>query len=213
MAVAVGTGCSTDDRTNSDGMVRTGSESAEVDSNGRLRANPVPLTLRDVAKHPERSAAGTVLRLLFWAQWGNLPAVVDSYDRRVVYTLGVSSVTGPYSWIRQQLVASEIHLAGTKRTGSTLVVRLRLLSKNLGPQRESFVLRPSGGEPRVVYDTLLDRAINGWTAYRLSPDATASDPPPARVLRRAEEASQHYRDIYPSIEINLGSAPAPAPSG
>lgn len=80
-------GCGSGDR-GTDRMVRTGQVETKTVA-GRLTTTPPLLTLADVSELPKGSAEQAVMRLLFFAQWGSLPSVVDMYDDRVVTRLGV----------------------------------------------------------------------------------------------------------------------------
>ena len=140
------------------------------------------------------------MTLLFWAQWGNIPAVVDAYDPEVVDALGVSAITGSYSWLRPSLLVSQPRLVSVKRTGENMFLGLELRTTQGAPQRESFVMHRVNGQWRVRYDTLLDRGIYGATITRLNPDPTAKRQP-VTVLRKAEAEAQRYRDTYPSLAL------------
>ncbi len=202
-SVCIG-GCDTE-RTDSDRMVRTGAPKVEVGANGRLNANPAPLTLKDLSRFKSGSAEAAVMQLLFWTQWGNLPSIVDAYDPRVVRRLGVSNLTGAYSWLRPQIASSKAQLLLVRRRGTTRFVGIELLSKDADPTRESFLLRRSEGEWRILYDSLLEQALKAHTVARLSGD---SPRPSSRVVKVAERAAQQYRDIYPSIQFSRRARPS-----
>ncbi len=202
VAVAVGLlagGCAGSD-SGSDRMTRTGEPNPKVAADGQLASNPAPLTLKALDEFDAGSAQRSVMTLLFWAQWGNLPAVVEAYDPDVRDALGVSAITSSYSWLRGSLLVSQPRLVSVTRTGENVFLGLELRSTTGAPQRESFVMHRDGDQWRVRYDTLLDRGIYGATITRLNPDPSATRQP-VKVLREAEAAAQRYRDTYPSLVL------------
>ena len=203
-AVAVATcllvaGCGGSD-SGSDRMTRTGEADPKATADGRLASNPAPLTLKALDELKEGSAEQSIMTLLFWAQWGNIPAVVDAYDPQVLDSLGVSVITSSYSWLRPSLLVSQPRLVSVKRAGENVFLGLELRTTTGAPQRESFVMHRAGDQWQVRYDTLLDRGIYGATITRLNPDPTAKHQP-VKVLREAEAAAQRYRDTYPSLAL------------
>jgi hypothetical protein len=195
-------GCGGSD-SGSDRMVRTGEADPKAAADGQLASNPDPLTLKSLDEVEEGSPEQAVLTLLFWAQWGNIPAIVDVYDPRVIDALGVTAVTSAYSWLRPYLVVSQPRLISVKRTGENTFLGLELRTTSGAPQRESFVMHRVGDEWRVRYDTLLDRGIYGATIERLNPDPTAKRQS-NKVLQEAEAAAQTYRDTYPTLGLQEG---------
>ena len=198
VAVAVAmlvAGCGGSD-SGTDRMVRTGEADPKVTAEGKLASNPSPLTLKRLDELDAGSAEQSVMTLFFWAQWGNLPAVVDAYDPAVLDEVGVSAITGSYAWLRPSLLASQPHIISVERGGKNTFVGLELRTTTAAPTRESFIVHRVDGEWRVAYDTLLDRGIHEATIARLNPDPTAKHQP-VTVLRKAEAEAQRYRDIYP----------------
>jgi len=176
-------------------MVRTAPVPVEQRADGRLTGNPAALTIRDVEKEPEGSARRAVMQLIFWAQWGNLPAVVDAYDSRVSATLGVSKVTGGYDYLRPELLTSQVRITATRDSGSGEFVSVELATPRGAPIQDGFLMRRRDGKWRVAYDTLLERAIEAYTVAREAPgDST----PSASARRSGLLAAQTYRDIYAS---------------
>jgi hypothetical protein len=179
-------------------MVRSGTTPVVQKADGTLSATPSPLTLRDVGKQPDDSAARAVMQLIFWAQWGNLPAIFNIYDSRIAGTLGVSKIAGSYEYLRPDLLTSRPRIIATQPSGGGEFVSLELTSTRGAPAREGFLLRRRGGAWRVVYDTLLERALNGSTIAELAP----GDPTPSMSVRRAAaRAAGLYRDAYPSLAL------------
>jgi hypothetical protein len=211
-AAALLAGCGGDG--GSDRMVRTGKSEAKVGPDGRLTSNPDPLTLKDLARFKAGSPDKALMELLFWTQWGNLPSVVDAYDPRIVAAMGVSGITGAYSWLRPQVSTSKARVIQRRRHGSTVFLGVEFLTKD-GPVRESFLLRRRGGQWRILYDTLLERALKGYTETRVSGGALK---PGHAAVRAGERAAQRYRDTYPSLELNRRAQidrglPGSGPSG
>jgi len=180
----------------SDQMVRSGTVTVQQKADGTLRSTPAPVTVADVEKLPAGSPQQTVARLVFWAQWGNLPAVADLYDRRVIGIVGRSRIVGTYDYVRADLLTSQLRIRGTRPSGSGVFVSAELASTSGPPRREGFLLVRRGGAWRVVYDTLLERAIEGYTITQLAP----GDPTPSVAAQGgATRAAQRYRDAYGSL--------------
>jgi len=174
-------------------MVRSGTVPVQQKANGSLDSNPAPLTVEAVERQPERSAQRAVMQLIFWAQWGNLPAIVDVYDSRIVDRLSVSKIAGTYDYLRPELLTSQPRIITTRRGGGGDLVSVEFTRVRYPPARESFLMRRRDGAWRVVYDTLLERGIEGSTIVQLEPgDSTPS--PYAR--RRGALAAKRYRDAY-----------------
>ena len=167
-------------------------------ADGTLSSTPSPLTLGDVEKQPDGSAARAVMQLIFWAQWGNLPAIFNIYDSRVAGTLGVSKIAGSYDYLRSELLTSRPRIIATQPSGGGQFVSLELTSTRGAPTREGFLMRRRNGAWRIVYDTLLERALDGSTIAELAP----GDPTPSMSARRAgARAAGLYRDTYPSLVL------------
>jgi hypothetical protein len=207
-------GCSGDSG-GSDGIVRTGATEPKTTPDGRLETNPTPLTLNDVSRLEAGSAKQALMELLFWAQWGNLPSVIDAYDLRVSGELGAPSMTAAYADLRPQLIASKIRVLHRKQRGDTAFFGVEFLSKQEPPQRESFLLRRRAGKWRILNDTLLERGLKNSAQSRI---AAGSATPSPRAVRAGDRAAERYRSIYPSIQLSrrLKSGrgqSAPAPNG
>jgi hypothetical protein len=184
----------------SDQMVRSGTTPIERKADGTLSSTPSPLTLRDVEKQPDGSAGRAVMQLIFWAQWGNLPAIINTYDSRVAGTLGVSKLAGSYEYLRPELLTSRPRIIAAQPSSGGQFVSLELTSTRGGPAREGFLLRRRNGAWRIVYDTLLERALEGSTIAEQAPN----DPTPSLAVRRAgARAAGLYRDTYPSLALGV----------
>jgi hypothetical protein len=196
-------GCGGSD-SGTDQMVRTGAPDPQADADGRLASNPAPLTVEKLEEMQRGTAEKAVMTLLFWAQWGNYPSVVDGYDADVVDSL-VTAITGAYAWLRPSLLVSQPRLVSVRPAGDNTFVGVELRSTNGAPTRESFLMHRVAGDWRLRYDTLLDRGIFGAAIQRLTPDPNAKTQP-ARVLREAEAEAQRYRDTYPSLALQEADA-------
>ena len=191
--VLVLTGCGGSD---TDKMVRTGTAPIARKADGSLASNPAPMTMQDVRKQPEDSPQRTVMQLIFWAQWGNLPAIIDMYDPRVVTGIGTASITGGYDYLRPQLLNSLPRVVDARNSSGGRFISLELTGTSGGPAREGFLLRRRNGVWKVVYDTLLERAIEANTISELAP----GDPSPSsRVMRSGVRAAERYRNRYPTL--------------
>lgn len=175
-------------------MVRTGPLPVERKADGRLASSPPPLTLEDIDKLPDGTAREAVMQLIFWAQWGNLPAVVSSYDRTVIAELGVTRILGAYDVVRPALLQSRPRIITERRSGEVQFVSIVLETSKDPPAPESFLMRRRPGGWRVVYDTLLERAIEAFALVR-----DGNPNPGIRARRSAERAARQYRDLYPSL--------------
>jgi hypothetical protein len=180
----------------SDQMVRSGTPQVEQKADGRLTSTPAPLTVAEVEQQPGDSAQRAVMQAIFWTQWGNLPAVIDLYDDRIVDILGVARITGGYDYLRPELSTARPRVVSTRTDHGGQFVSIELASTRGAPAQEGFLLRRRGGVWRIVYDTLLERAIEGATLARLDP----GDPTPDRDAQRsAARDAELYRSAYPSI--------------
>ncbi len=179
-------------------MVRTGTPSTKQKADGRLASNPAPLTLEDLEKQPVGSPHRTVMQVMFWTQWGNVPGIVELYDRRIVDVLGVSRITSAYDHLRREVSTSRPRIVATRRNAGGQWVAVELASTREPPVRESFLLRRRDGRWRVVYDTLLERAME---ASILGGQVPGDPAPTADVRRSAASAAELYRSAYPMFEI------------
>jgi hypothetical protein len=177
-------------------MVRTGTIPVQTTRDGRLATEPEPLSLADVGRYPDGSAARAVARILFWAQWGNIPGVLDAYDRRIVRRLGVAQMAASVGWVAPSLSATRPRVTGVTRSGRATFVGVELLTRNYAPGRESFLVARTGGRWKVVWDTLLARSLAGSVIARLARDPRN---PSASVRRAAQSAADRYRALGASI--------------
>lgn len=183
-------------------MVRTGTTTVAQKADGTLASAPAPLTIKDVENQPSGSPEQTVSRLIFWAQWGNLPAVVDLYERTVVATLGVSTLAGTYDYLRPDLLTSQVRVVSTRSSAGGVFVSLKISSTSNPPRHEGFLLVRRNDVWRVVYDTLLERALVGYT---ISQQAPGDETPSIAVQRSATRAAATYRQAYASRRQQLAT--------
>ena len=152
-------------------------------------AATAPLSPRDVDRVREGTPERTVMELWFWAQWGNPINIVPLYDERVLDSIGFTRLAGGYAFRRTELLRGPPKFAFQRRTGFGTVVGVTTPS---GAQ-ESFVLRRDGDSWRVVFDTVLERGINGYV-QSLGQDAdgrTSRD-----AINEARSAAGAYRVAY-----------------
>ena len=184
-------------------MVRTGQPEVRQLPNGRLDSDPAPLLLKSVEDQPDGSAEQAIIQMLFWAQWGSAPNVVDSYDPAIVAALGLPTLTGSYALLRPQLVASQIRFVEVKKSGRQVFVAVELTSKTLPPARESFLMRRSSRGLstvawRIVYDTLLERGLN---SYVQTTEARNPQRPDPQAIRKGEQAASGYRNAFSTLQL------------
>ena len=193
VAVLMLAGCGS---SGSDQMVRSGTVAVQQKADGALASIPAPLTIKDVEKQPADSPQQALTRLFFWTQWGNLPAVADLYDRRIIAIVGRSNIVGAYDYLRPDLLTSRLRILAARRSGAGVFVSAEVASTAGSPRREGFLLVRRGGAWRVVYDTLLERAVEGYTIGQLAP----GDPTPSLAAQRsATRVAKRYRDAYGSL--------------
>jgi hypothetical protein len=164
---------------------------AQLGNDGRLIGDPSPLTVADLDRQPEASPQRAVMETLFWAQWGSTPNVLSMYDPRVRRSLGVNAASA-YAFLRAQLVTSYPRVVAARKGRAGTFVGVEMFSKNTPVRRESFLLEKRGGDWRIVYDTLLDRALVAYIRIRVSGDPTAKKLDP-RAAIQAESVARAYR--------------------
>jgi hypothetical protein len=153
--------------------------SVRVRSNGSLDDDPPPLTLRDIAKYPDRSPQAVVLRLWFFAQWGSTGQLAANYATAARRRVGSSRISDGFAAQRNRLLQRRPQVLYTLRTDLGSVVALRAFQRGRPPRREWFVLRKHAGRWVVVFDTVLEEGL------RIS--GTAS----------SRAAASRFRDGYP----------------
>jgi hypothetical protein len=142
-----------------DPIVRTGPSPATKQPDGTLSANPVPLTLMDVANERQGSPQQAVLKLLFWAQWGGPPFIAELYDEETLADVGPRRLTREYEALRAELVKLQPEVAFTCHQGDLVFVAIILRSRHSQPRLESFLLRRRVGDWVILSDTLLEREL------------------------------------------------------
>jgi hypothetical protein len=205
---AVASGCSagtgTDGSAESTRVVRTSSDVQVRD--GKLTADPPPLTFAQIQKVGPKTPAGTVLFLYFWAQWGSIPNVVEMYDPRMRDALGVMTITDAYVDQRPSLLGTGVIIRNTVRTRLGTVVTVDGLSKSYPASHESFLLRRAGGRWYVVQDTVLERAVALLVGTRAS-RGFSGQAAIRRSARAGAVAARSYRRLALRV---LGFTPGEA---
>jgi hypothetical protein len=163
LAVALGvsiivSGCSGgDESADTTRIVRTGA-TAEV-RDGKLTADPAPLTFAQIAEAGRTTPAGSVLSLYFWAQWGSIPNVVSMYDPRVRNALGPMRIADAYVDQRVPLLGSQVVIRDTVASPLGTLVTVDAFTKNFPPIHDSFLLTRRNRRWYLVHDTLLERGL------------------------------------------------------
>ncbi len=166
----------------------------DVGSDGRLMADPPPLTLEDVERQPRNSPQQVLYRMLFWAQWGNPTKTMAEYDDDVRRLLDVSALS-TLNWLRPSLLKLQPRIVELAPEGRSTFVGVELLSKLAPPRRESFLLRRGReGEWKIIYDTLLDRGLVQYTLYSETGTATPKEGA-GRATRKGESLARAYRSL------------------
>lgn len=164
---------------------------------GSLSQPPAPLSLQDVEKQSDGSAARAVVELWYWGQWGSVPNLLASYDPAVLDAVGTENVAGAYAGQRGFLVASNPNVLEEVEGPSGTVVNIEALRQNQIPVEYSFTLREQDGEWRIVFDTLLESALASYiqTENTPDPDAVAADVP-AAAKKAGRKAAAQYRVAF-----------------
>jgi hypothetical protein len=193
LCISIASGCSGgDDSAKTTQIVGTGSP-AEV-RNGKLTADPAPLTFAQVSKAGRTTPAEAVLSLYFWAQWGSIPNVVSMYDPRVRNAVGPMRIADAYVDQRVPLLGTQVVIRDTVRSPLGTLVTVDALTKNYPPNYDSFLLTRRNRRWYVVHDTLLERGLAvtvGAEASRgLSGQAAVR-----RAQRAGAVAARNYRRL------------------
>jgi hypothetical protein len=131
---------------------------------------PVVLTfLRDVA-----DAAG--------------PAAIAFYDRRVRGRVGEANLLGALDVMTDMTKETLPVVVRRRNTRAGLLVVVRLLQTSQVDQRHAFLLRREGGGWRIVYDSLLAKALGNYLLATRSPDPARPTPAARAAATRAVSA-------------------------
>jgi hypothetical protein len=156
-------------------------------ADGRPATAP-PLSPRDIDRVRERSPEHTVMEVWFWAQWGSPLNIVPLYDERVLDSVGLERLAGAYAFRRAELLRGPPKIAFVRRASFGTVVGV-----TAAEGQESFILRRQGDTWRVVYDTVLERGLNGYIqSLGQDADGRAS----RSAIRQARSAAAAYRVAY-----------------
>jgi hypothetical protein len=136
-------------------MTRTGALPVRIGNGGRLVAQPSPLTLADLRRYPAGSPQAQVMRTLFFAQWGGLNAVADTYTPAVRKALGDTVIDAAYGYNRFGLATALPRLRSVRSDGSTATVTVTFFTHERPPQSGTYMLSRVHGTWRIGYDSAL----------------------------------------------------------
>jgi hypothetical protein len=170
---------------------RPASTSPRIRADGSLSTNPPPLTLADIEKAPPGSATAAVLRLWYWGEWGSVPNILGAYQPAVIRALTAEDVAGAYALWRNSLQTGRPEVISELKGPRGSVVELRVRRRDSPPQNYSFTLRRAGKTWYVLYDTLLETAIQSYVQLLTLRDPRAK-PTPAAV-RAGVAAVRRFR--------------------
>jgi hypothetical protein len=201
---AIASGCSSDGQsTDNARIVRAGSPAQVRD--GKLTADPSPITFAEITKKGSATPAGAVLAMYFWTQWGSIPNVVAMYDPQVRAALGSATIADAYVDQRAALLATQVVVRDVVRSRLGTVVTVDGLSKNYPANRDSFLLSRRNGRWYIVQDTVLERGLAAIAGARASRGLTG-----AAAARRAQTAGAAAARRYRNLELRLVSPGRPA---
>ncbi len=193
-AAVVASGCSGGNKhADTARIVRVGSPPAEI-RDGKLIADPAPLTFAQVAKAGRTTPEGTVLNLYFWGQWGSIPNVVEMYDSRVRKAIGPITIADAYEDQRAALLRTKIRIEATVRTPLGITVTVEGFTKAAPPSEDSFLLVHRSGRWYVVHDTLLERGLAVVVGARAS-QGRSGEAAVRRGQRAGAIAARNYRNL------------------
>jgi hypothetical protein len=149
------------------------------------------------------------MTLLYWAQWGSLPAVVHAYDPSVVASVGPGAIAD--SWGQQQTSLRSMQprvvdsVPGRRRT---VTVTLEILRQDAPPGQATFTLRRIGGKPGwyVVFDTMLYNSISSSVAASVTDHPTSG-----RVSSNAQRAGSAAAARLREAAIRFGGSSPRSP--
>lgn len=177
-------GGSPDDR-----IVRTTASRPAALPDGRLKSQPSPLTLAEVSRQPRNSPQRVVMEMVFFAQWGSLPNVRTAYGPEVLRRVSLTDMYGAYALQRASLVAALPRIKDVTTTKTGRFVAVRFSSATSPPVDDSFLLRRVDGGWKIVYDSLLDRALSQYVQTRVDPSLE----PSRRAKAAGNAASDRFR--------------------
>jgi hypothetical protein len=212
LAVALGvsiivSGCSGgDESADTTRIVRTGA-TAEV-RDGKLTADPAPLTFAQIAEAGRTTPAGSVLSLYFWAQWGSIPNVVNMYDPRVRSAVGPMRIADAYVDQRVSLLGTLVVIRNVVSSPLGKLVTVDALTKNYPVVHDSFLLqrRRRSGRWYVVHDTLLERGLAVIVGAQASRGLTGQ-----AAVRRAQRAGGVAARNFRSLAMRLAGLTGGSP--
>ncbi len=189
------------------GSLRDGSQHVvrppSVRADGTLSVDPVPLTLADLDRYGQDTAARTVFEILFRNQWGMYAGLTDFYPPEIVDVVGREAILGSLRFERPGMLAVAPEISRVQVTGSAVSIELVERRRNAAPQRDRFDLLRIGGRWRVQYDSWMDNGLAAYTQIQAAggPARAAS----ADDVRAGLAAARRYR----AMALNPGSVEQP----
>lgn len=174
-------------------ITRAGRTPIEQRVDGSLTRLPDPLSVEDLGRLPPDSAQLAVFRLWFYGQWGSSLNTVRFYDQRVRRAVGDSAVAGAYASERLRLLDSHPQVRSVTSTGAGTLVTVNMLTTSAPPRPEFFLLRRQTVGWRIVYDSVLARALPAYVQAQMGAVAAHAD---SAASRRAIAASTNALDRY-----------------
>jgi len=160
---------------------------------GSLTRLPDPLSLDDLDRFPRDSPQQAVFRLWFYGQWGSSLNTVGLYDRRVRRMIGDSAVAGAYAAERLGMLDSHPIVRSVARNAGGTLVTVDMLTTSEPPRREFFLLRRQSAGWRIIYDSVLARALPAYVQAQMG---LATAPPDSAVYLRAIAAGTNAVNRY-----------------
>jgi hypothetical protein len=134
-----------------------------------------------------------VLKLYYYARWGNVHTVVRLYHPRVRAAMGRQRIAAVYSENRGAFLAREPEVLETRRTRDGVFVAVRLRHDEGKASSESYLLRRRKTGWLIAHDTLFERAV-GEFGQRATDGGRRSVSRQGR--RAALRASRDFRNLF-----------------
>ena len=157
---------------------------------------PDPLSVEDLERLPGGSAQSAVVRLWFYVQWGDSSSTARFYDPRVLRTIGDATVAGAYSLRRLEMLDSRPRVRSETRNAAGTLVTVDVLTTSAPPRPEFFLLRHRAVGWRIVYDSLLEKALPSYIqAQKQFAVAPGNNTPSPDATTAGAAAVKQYRQI------------------
>jgi hypothetical protein len=175
-----------------DAFLKENESFPQVRPDGRLTADPPPLTKADVDRQPTNSPRQAVIRLWYLAQAGH-PNVTSMYEPAVQQSVGLPELIGAFSLARSTFAVAWPRVVKVVPGAAGTTVDVLAFTKGAPPARETFVLRRRRSDWRIAYDSLLAT----WLEAYVQSVHDAGAPAPSKAGRAAGlQASKRYRDGF-----------------